>query len=98
MKLDDMKPGRHGLIILGEHNTDATPVNIRIVDVDLLHKGKKGINIVYDPVENRNYAVGPEDLFYNREEARKRILRFLSKQHQKFMKGVVGKMKGEAKP
>ena len=91
MKRSDMNPGRHGLIIRAEHNTDATPVNIRIVEVELLHKCRKGINIVYDPVENRNYSVEPKDLFYNREDARKRILSFLSKQHQKFMKGVVGK-------
>ena len=91
MKRTDFQDGKKGFIIRAVHNTDATPVNIRIVEVELLHKCRKTINIVYDPVENRNYSVEAGDLFYNREDARKRILRFLSKQHQKFMKGVVGK-------
>ena len=89
MKRSDMQHGRHGLIIRAEHSTDATPVNIRIIEVELLHKCNKEINIVYDPVGNRNYSVKPKDLFYNREDARKRILSFLSKQHQRYMKGVV---------
>lgn len=89
MKRSDMKPGRTGLIIVAEHNSDATPVDIRIVEVELLHNCSKSFNIVYDPVGNRNYSVEAKDVFYTRADARKRILRFLSAQHQKFMKGTV---------
>jgi len=89
MKRTDMKAGKKGLIIVADHNSDATPVNIRIVEVELLHNCNKSFNIVYDPVGNRNYSVKAKDLFYSRADARKRILSFLSKQHQKYMKGTV---------
>ena len=91
MKRSDMRAGKKGLIIVADHNSDATPVNIRIVEVELLHNCNKSFNIVYDPVGNRNFCVKAKDLFYSRADARKRILSFLSKQHQKYMKGTVEK-------
>ena len=88
MKRTDFQDGKKGFIIRAVHNTDATPVNIRIIEVRLSKHfhGKK--TLVFDAKSNP-YEVEPKDVLYTRETARIRVLGFLSKQHQKFMKGVV---------
>ena len=90
MKKADFQDGNKGFIIRAEHNTDATPVNIRIVEVRLskYFHGKK--TLVFDAKGNP-YEVEPKDVFYTRWGARAKILRFLSAQHQKIMKGEVAK-------
>lgn len=88
MKKADFQDGATGFIVRADHNTDATPVNIRIIKVRLskYFYGKK--TLVFD-AKSHPYEVEPKDVFYTQWGARKKILSFLSKQHQKIMKGVV---------
>ena len=86
MKRTDFQDGKKGFIIRAVHNTDATPVNIRIIEVRISKYGTKFV--VFD-AKGDAYEVAPKDVFYNRKDARKKILSFLSAQHQKFMQEVV---------
>lgn len=87
MKRTDFQDGNKGFIIRAVHNTDATPVNIRIIEVRLskYFHGKK--TVVFDAKTNA-FEVEPKDVFYNRKDARKKVLSFLSAQHQKHMQVV----------
>ena len=88
MKRTDFQDGNKGFIIRAVHNTDATPVNIRIIEVRLSKYFHGNKTVVFD-AKSEAYEVAPKDVFYNRKDARKKVLSFLSAQHQKFMQGVV---------
>lgn len=81
MKLIDCVRGKVGCVI--SCNSKTNPTNIEILEVDILGHYSDCVYVKHKT--EGDFCVAPSDLFYNRKDAKKSLLRFLSKMHQKFM-------------
>lgn len=87
MNRKDFKPGAKGYIVRMYGSVGLPDIHINEVHIEGFRDGDA---FVYDKC---NYEVlqivDLRDVYYNRADAKKAVLRYLSKQHQKFMKGAV---------
>ena len=82
MKVSDFKRGAKGYIIYC--NSKTKPTNITIKEIMVLGC-YNDCGYVYDKDELGEFTIATGDVFYNREDAKKYLLSFFSKTHQKFM-------------
>ena len=87
MKKADFTKGRRGFIIRMYGDTKLSDIHISEVEVEGY---RDGYAYVWDWANEQSVLIDDlRDVYYNREDAKKAVLRYLSKQHQKFMKGAV---------
>jgi len=87
MKKADFTKGRRGFIIRMCGGGAKLP-DIHIHEVEVM--GSRSANYVWDFASEQSVVIDDlRDMYYNRADAKKAVLRYLSKQHQKFMKGAV---------
>ena len=85
MRKADFKKGRRGFIIRMYGDTKLSDIHINEVEV----MGSRSANYVWDFANEQSVIIDDlRDMYYNREDARKAVLRYLSKQYKKFMKGA----------
>ena len=85
MRKADFTKGRRGFII--RMYGDAKLSDIHIHEVEVM--GSRSANYVWDFANEQSVIIDDlRDMYYNREDARKAVLRYLSKQYKKFMKGA----------
>ena len=86
MNRKDFKQGKKGYIVRMYGSVGLPDIHINEVQIEGFRDGDA---FVYDIC---NYSViqihDLRDVYYTRAEAKKAVLRYLSKQHQKFMKGA----------
>ena len=85
MKKKDFIKDKKGFIY--RCNSSSTPTEISIHEIEL-HTVYDYWAYAWDYEDEESIYVEPKDIFYTYEEAKKALLKFLSKMHQKFMKEV----------
>lgn len=85
MKKADFKQGAKGFVY--SFTRETSPTDTYIHEVEIEHVEDK-YGYAWDFPNEQSIYVEPKDVFYTYEEAKKALLRFLSKMHQKFMKEV----------
>jgi len=85
MKKADFKKGRRGFIVRMHGKTNLSDIRINEVQVEGIADGYPS---VWDLANEESLFVELRDVFYSKEEARKHIVRFLSKQLKIFLKGA----------
>lgn len=88
MKRTDFKKGRRGFVVRTFGHIGC-PLDIFIEEVKVIGI-VDGCPAVWDVVNEESLFVSDlRDVFYNEKDARKQVVRYLSKQLKKFMKGGV---------
>ena len=85
MKKKDFVKDKKGFIY--RCNTDVTPTGISIHEIEI-HTVYECWAYAWDYENEESIYVEPKDIFYTYEDAKKALLKLLSKMHQKFMKEI----------
>ena len=85
MKKKDFIKGKEGYVYKCTKETTPTDIYIHKVEILTVYDSYA---YAWDYENEENVYVEPEDIFYTYEDAKKALLKFLSKMHQKFMKEV----------
>lgn len=88
MKRADFKQGRTGFIIrVGGEKIGTPHIYIEEVEIEGLFNDGTGQGAVWDYANEEEVIVTPGQVFYSREDARKALLRYHSRQFKKIMEG-----------